>query len=51
MVELIGWITIIVTVASIVVAVTPTPKDDALIGKAYKWLEGLALNVWKAKDK
>ena len=51
MIELIGWIAIVVMVASIIVAVTPTPKDDALVGKAYKALEALALNVWKAKDK
>jgi hypothetical protein len=51
MIELIGWIAIVVTVASIIVAVTPTPKDDALVGKAYKCLEVLALNIWKAKDK
>ena len=50
MVELIGWITIIVTVASIVVAVTPTPKDDELVGKAYKYLEYFALVIGKAKQ-
>ena len=51
MIELIGWIAIVVTVASIIVAVTPTPKYDAIVGKAYKCLEVLALNIWKAKDK
>ena len=51
MIEFIGWIAIVVTVASIIVAVTPTPKDNALLGKAYKCVEVLALNIWKAKDK
>jgi hypothetical protein len=42
-------VTSIVCVASIVCAITPTPKDDALIGKLYKAIELLALNVGKAK--
>jgi len=44
-------IPIIITMASAVVALTPTPKDDALWGKLYKYLEMLALAVGKAKDK
>ncbi len=51
MVELIMWITTIVTVASIVAASTPTPKDDAWIGKLYKFIDLLALNIGKAKEK
>jgi|TARA_B100001059_G_C17619884_1_gene468955 hypothetical protein len=51
MVDLIMWITTIVTVASIVAASTPTPKDDAWIGKLYKFIDLLALNIGKAKDK
>jgi|TARA_Y200000002_G_scaffold381346_1_gene395152 hypothetical protein len=51
MVELIMWITTIVTVASIVAASTPTPKDDAWIGKLYKFVDLLALNIGKAKEK
>tara|TARA_Y100001937_G_scaffold44193_1_gene62240 strand:+ start:1534 stop:1698 length:165 start_codon:yes stop_codon:yes gene_type:complete len=50
MIEFIGWVAIVVMVASIIVAVTPTPKDNELVGKAYKCLEVLALNIWKAKD-
>ena len=45
------WITTIVTVASIVAASTPTPKDDAWIGKLYKFVDLLALNIGKAKEK
>jgi hypothetical protein len=51
MVDLIMWITTIVTVASIVAASTPTPKDDAWIGKLYKFVDLLALNIGKAKQK
>jgi hypothetical protein len=51
MVELIMWITTIVTVASLVAASTPTPKDDQWIGKLYKFIDLLALNIGKAKEK
>lgn len=43
-------ITTVVTVASFIAAVTPTPKDDQLIGKLYKAIELLALNIGKAKE-
>ena len=51
MVDLIIWITTIVTVASIIAASTPTPKDDKWIGKLYKFIDMLALNIGKAKQK
>ena len=41
---------IVVSVASAIAAVTPTPKDDLWIGKAYKIVDILALNVGKAKQ-
>jgi|TARA_R110002126_G_scaffold182448_1_gene331119 hypothetical protein len=44
-------ITMIVTAASLIAASTPTPKDDVWIGKLYKLIDLLALNVGKAKDK
>jgi hypothetical protein len=50
MMELIGTITMIVTVASIVAASTSTPKDDVWIGKLYKFIDLLALNIGKAKQ-
>ena len=49
--ELIGILTGIVTVASAVAALTPTPKDDGWVKKIYNILDSLALNVGKAKDK
>ena len=51
MVDIIMWITTIVTVSSIIAASTPTPKDDAWIGKLYKFVDLLALNIGKAKEK
>jgi hypothetical protein len=51
MLEIISVITTIVTIASIVAASTPTPKDDVWIGKLYKFIDLLALNIGKAKQK
>jgi len=51
LINAISWITIIVTVASLVAASTPTPKDDLWIGKLYKFVDLLALNIGKAKQK
>jgi hypothetical protein len=38
-------------VASIICALTPTQKDDTVVGFVYKVIEFLALNVGKAKDR
>ena len=51
LINAISWITIVVTVASLVAASTPTPKDDVWIGKLYKFIDLLALNIGKAKEK
>jgi hypothetical protein len=51
LINAITWITIIVTVASLIAASTPTPKDDVWIGKLYKLVDLLALNIGKAKEK
>ena len=48
---LIGILTGIVAVASAIAALTPTPKDDTIVGKIYKVIDFLALNVGKAKTK
>jgi hypothetical protein len=49
--QLFGVVTAIIAAASAIAALTPTPKDDTFIGKAYKVVDWLALNVFKAKDK
>jgi len=37
--------------ASVICALTPTPKDDAFLGKLYKVIETIALVVGKAKQR
>ena len=37
--------------ASVICALTPTKKDDDFLGKLYKVLEFLALNIGRAKDR
>ena len=49
--ELVSTVTLIVTIASLIAASTPTPKDDEWMGKLYKFVDMLALNIGKAKDK
>jgi hypothetical protein len=49
--DLMHAITAIVAAASAVAALTPTPKDNNWVAKAYKLIDWLALNVGKAKDK
>lgn len=48
--EIIAAITATVTAASAIAALTPTPADDTLVGKAYRVIDWLALNFGKAKD-
>ena len=50
-VNLVTWVTLIVTVASLIAATTSTPKDDIWVGKLYKFIDMLALNIGKAKQK
>ncbi len=50
MLEYLEIATTLVTLCSAICAVTPTPKDDAIIDKIYKVLEMFALNVGKAKQ-
>ena len=49
-VNLVTWVTLIVTVASLIAATTKTPKDDVWIGKIYKFIDMLALNIGRAKE-
>jgi hypothetical protein len=56
--EWVELISVVIAASSSIAAITPTPKDDELVGKvqkaygkAYKVLDLLALNVLKAKDR
>jgi hypothetical protein len=40
----------VISFASVITAVTKTPRDDEFLGKAYKVLEVLALNIGAAKQ-
>ena len=50
-VNIVGIVTALVTVSSIIAAITPTQSDDVWIGKLYKLIDLLALNILKAKNK
>jgi len=47
-VSVVPWV---VSICSLVASLTPTPKDDVLIGKAYKVIDWFALNIGRAKEK
>lgn len=42
--------TVVVTGASAFCAATPTPEPTSFLGKIYKLIEFLALNIGKAKQ-
>ena len=49
-----AWLTAIlglVAAASAITALTPTPRDDEIVGKLYRIVEVLALNIGHAKDR
>lgn len=48
--QIIEAIPIVVMVCSAVTASTPTPKDDILWAKVYKWIDIFAINIGKAKE-
>jgi len=48
--SIVTWVTAIVTISSIIAASTKTPKDDIWIGKIYKLIDMLAINIGKAKE-
>lgn len=50
-VSIVNLLTTVVTVASVVAATTPTPKDDVWVAKFYKIVDLLAVNIGKAKEK
>jgi len=50
-IDIFNIVTSIVATCSAIAALTPTPKDDGFIKKAYMVIDWLALNIGKAKDK
>ena len=49
--KIIGVVPWIISICSMIAAMTPTPLDDNLVGKAYKVIDWFAINIGKAKDK
>ena len=49
--KIIGVVPWIISICSMIAALTPTPVDDNLVGKAYKVIDWFAINIGKAKDK
>ena len=47
-IQILPWL---VSGASLIAALTPTPADDKIVGKVYKILDWFALNIGKAKEK
>jgi len=47
--QLFGVVTSVIAAASAIAALTPTPKDDTWVGKAYKLIDWLALNIFNAR--
>jgi hypothetical protein len=50
-IDILNIVTSIVATCSAIAALTPTPKDDGFLKKAYMVIDWLAINVGKAKDK
>ena len=48
LIQLAPWV---ISGAYLICALTPTTKDDILIGKIYKLVDWCAINVGKAKEK
>jgi hypothetical protein len=42
--------TAVISVASVIAALTPTPKDDEWMAKLYRFIDILAINIGKAKQ-
>ena len=42
--------TAVISVASVIAALTPTPKDDVWIAKLYRFIDIMAINIGKAKQ-
>ena len=49
--EAFGVVVAVISTASAIAAVTPTPKAGSFLAKAYNIIDILALNIGKAKDK
>ena len=49
--KIVGVIPWIVSICSMIAAMTPTTLDENLVGKAYKVIDWFALIIGRAKEK
>ena len=49
--KIVGVVPWVISICSMIAALTPTPLDDNLVGKAYKIIDWFAINIGKAKEK
>ena len=49
--KIVGLVPWVISICSMIAALTPTPVDDNLIGKAYKIIDWFAINIGRAKEK
>ena len=49
--QIVAIATGVVTVCSLIAALTPTPKDDGVVKWLYKLVDLMAINIGKAKEK
>ena len=47
--KIVGVVPWVISICSMIAALTPTPLDDNLVGKAYKIIDWFAINIGKAK--
>jgi len=49
--EILEVVAYVISAASVITAITPTPKDDAILAKVISFVRLLGLNVLNAKPK
>ena len=49
--KIVGVVPWVISICSMIAALTPTPLDDNLVGKAYKIIDRFAINIGRAKEK
>jgi len=49
--EILEVVAYVISAASVITAITPTPKDDAILAKVVNFIRLLGLNVLNAKPK
>jgi len=49
--KIVGVVPWVISICSMISALTPTPIDDNLVGKAYKIIDWFAINIGRAKEK